>query len=176
MKKIVGRSTSASATNNGTSAAVAAKAAEVKRQQARRPRIIVPHRSIGMGLDLKFEEDPARTNLCDLLAPHEYRTAVAGVNDALRAVRATSVDKALMATSPLVVPLAVLGGRHKKRSREKRMVLHGAILDFNEEYPTLRMMWVKGGPVGDHLCIVERDDGTEDVVIAVNRQLPTGLE
>jgi len=170
MKKIV------RTTTNGGGTSTTAEAERAKRNQSRRPRVIVPHRSIGMGLDLKFEEDPSKTNLCNLLAPHEYRTAVATVNDALRTVRATSVDKALMATSPLVVPLAVLGKRQGKRGREKRMVLHEAILSFNEEYPTLRMMWVKGGPVGDYLCIVERDDGTEDVVIAVNRQLPTGLE
>ena len=74
-------------------------------QPKRRPRLIIPHRSIGMGLDVKFEEDPAKTNLCNIIAPHEYRTIVAAINDDLREVRATGVDKALMATAPLVVPL-----------------------------------------------------------------------
>ena len=143
-------------------------------QPKRRPRLIIPHRSIGMGLDVKFEEDPARTNLCNLLAPHEYRTIVAAINDDLREVRATGVDKALMATAPLVVPLAVFGKRQSKRSREKKMVLHEAIQRFNEDHPALRMMWTKS-VAGDYLCIVERDDAL-DVPIAVNNQLPTGLE
>ena len=145
-----------------------------QQQPKRRPRIIVPHRSIGMGLDVKFEEDPSKTNLHDILAPHEYRAIAAAINDDLREVRATNVDKALMATAPLVVPLAVFGKRQSRRSREKKHVLHEAIVAFNEAHPTLRMMWTKS-VAGDYLCIVERDEAL-DVPIAVNNQLPTGLE
>lgn len=143
-------------------------------QPKRRPRIIIPHRSIGMGLDVKFEEDPTKTNLCNIIAPHEYRTIVSAINDDLREVRATGVDKALMATAPLVVPLAVFGRRQSRRSREKKLVLHEAIQRFNDDNPTLRMMWTKS-VAGDYLCIVERNDAL-DVPIAVNNQLPTGLE
>ena len=143
-------------------------------QPKRRPRLIIPHRSIGMGLDVKLEEDPQKTNLCNIIAPHEYRTIVAAINDDLREVRATGVDKALMATAPLVVPLAVFGRRQSRRSREKKLVLHEAIQRFNDDNPTLRMMWTKS-VAGDYLCIVERDDAL-DVPIAVNNQLPTGLE
>lgn len=147
---------------------------QTSHQPKRRPRIIVPHRSIGMGLDVKFEEDPTRTNLCNIIAPHEYRAIVSAINDDLREVRATGVDKALMATAPLVVPLAVFGRRQSRRSREKKLVLHEAIQRFNDDNPTLRMMWTKS-VAGDYLCIVERDDAL-DVPIAVNNQLPTGLE
>ena len=54
------------------------------------------------------------------------------------------------------------------------MVLHEAIQRFNEDHPALRMMWTQS-VAGDYLCIVERDDAL-DVPIAVNNQLPTGLE
>ena len=151
-----------------------ANARQSSHQPKRRPRLIIPHRSIGMGLDVKFEEDPQKTNLCNIIAPHEYRTIVAAINDDLREVRATGVDKALMATAPLVVPLAVFGRRQSRRSREKKLVLHEAIQRFNDDNPTLRMMWTKS-VAGDYLCIVERDDAL-DVPIAVNNQLPTGLE
>lgn len=162
---------SRSSTNANTAAA---RNQQQKKQPKRRPRIIVPHRSIGMGLDVKFEEDPSKTNLHDILAPHEYRAIAAAINDDLREVRATNVDKALMATAPLVVPLAVFGKRQSRRSREKKHVLHEAIVGFNEAHPTLRMMWTKS-VAGDYLCIVERDEAL-DVPIAVNNQLPTGLE
>ena len=162
---------SRSSTNASTAAA---RNQQQHHQPKRRPRIIVPHRSIGMGLDVKFEEDPTKTNLHDILAPHEYRAIAAAINDDLREVRATNVDKALMATAPLVVPLAVFGKRQSRRSREKKHVLHEAIVAFNEDHPTLRMMWTKS-VAGDYLCIVERDEAL-DVPIAVNNQLPTGLE
>ena len=158
-------------TNGNTTAA---RHQQQQSQPKRRPRIIVAHRSIGMGLDVKFEEDPTKTNLHDILAPHEYRAIAAAINDDLREVRATNVDKALMATAPLVVPLAVFGKRQSRRSREKKHVLHEAIVGFNEAHPTLRMMWTKS-VAGDYLCIVERDEAL-DVPIAVNNQLPTGLE
>ena len=162
---------SRSSTNGNTTAA---RHQQQQSQPKRRPRIIVAHRSIGMGLDVKFEEDPTKTNLHDILAPHEYRAIAAAINDDLREVRATNVDKALMATAPLVVPLAVFGKRQSRRSREKKHVLHEAIVAFNEAHPTLRMMWTKS-VAGDYLCIVERDEAL-DVPIAVNNQLPTGLE
>ena len=162
---------SRSSTNGNTTAA---RHHQQQSQPKRRPRIIVAHRSIGMGLDVKFEEDPTKTNLHDILAPHEYRAIAAAINDDLREVRATNVDKALMATAPLVVPLAVFGKRQSRRSREKKHVLHEAIVAFNEAHPTLRMMWTKS-VAGDYLCIVERDEAL-DVPIAVNNQLPTGLE
>lgn len=162
---------SRSSTNANTAAA---RNHQQQQQPKRRPRIIVAHRSIGMGLDVKFEEDPSKTNLHDILAPHEYRAIAAAINDDLREVRATNVDKALMATAPLVVPLAVFGKRQSRRSREKKHVLHEAIVGFNEAHPTLRMMWTKS-VAGDYLCIVERDEAL-DVPIAVNNQLPTGLE
>jgi len=162
---------SRSSTNANTAAA---RNQQPQKQPKRRPRIIVPHRSIGMGLDVKFEEDPSKTSLHDILAPHEYRAIAAAINDDLREVRATNLDKALMATAPLVVPLAVFGKRQSRRSREKKHVLHEAIVAFNEAHPTLRMMWTKS-VAGDYLCIVERDEAL-DVPIAVNNQLPTGLE
>ena len=162
---------SRSSTNANTAAA---RNQQPQKQPKRRPRIIVPHRSIGMGLDVKFEEDPSKTSLHDILAPHEYRAIAAAINDDLREVRATNLDKALMATAPLVVPLAVFGKRQSRRSREKKHVLHEAIVGFNEAHPTLRMMWTKS-VAGDYLCIVERDEAL-DVPIAVNNQLPTGLE
>jgi len=162
---------SRSSTNANTAAA---RNQQQQQQPKRRPRIIVAHRSIGMGLDVKFEEDPSKTNLHDILAPHEYRAIAAAINDDLREVRATNLDKALMATAPLVVPLAVFGKRQSRRSREKKHVLHEAIVGFNEAHPTLRMMWTKS-VAGDYLCIVERDEAL-DVPIAVNNQLPTGLE
>lgn len=105
-------------------------------------RIIVPDRSIQGGLDWKFDANPRNVKLHDILTPDEYTNTITRINDTIRTARATSVDAALLATGPLMVPLAVWGVRHKRQVKQRKKLLK----QFHAMHPHLLMQWDQSLP------------------------------
>jgi hypothetical protein len=109
--------------------------------QYRGNRIVVPQRPIGGGMDTKFETDPYNVEIRGLLTPEQYTDAMENVNRRLRPSRSGAVDKVLLATGPLLVPLALWGVRHSNQTRRRKRLLNKAIHEFNAQYPELLMRW-----------------------------------
>lgn len=105
------------------------------------PRIVVPQRPIQGGFDMKFESDPYRLDLKGILTKEQYTDVITTINDRLRPSRSGIVDKALLITGPLIVPLALWGVRHSNQNRRRKRLLRKAIEEFNTSHPTLLMRW-----------------------------------
>lgn len=104
-------------------------------------RIIVPQRPIQGGFDMKFETDPYDIDLKGILTTEQYTDAMTSINDRLRPSRSGVIDKALLATGPLIVPLALWGIRHSNQNRRRKRLLKKAIDEFNASHPALLMRW-----------------------------------
>ena len=104
-------------------------------------RIRVPQRVIQGGLDAKFDPDPYGLALHGLLTSQQYTSAISDLNATLHPARSTNLDAALLATGPLLVPLAVWGVRHKGQVKKRKRLLLRGIDDFNRSYPELFMRW-----------------------------------
>jgi hypothetical protein len=104
-------------------------------------RIYVPQHSIQGGLGEKFETDPYDVKLHGLMTAHQYTEAIENLNAKLRPSRPTSVDGALLAAGPLMVPLAVWGVRHRNQTKRRKKLLKEGIHEFNMQYQELYMRW-----------------------------------
>eukprot|EP00934_Nitzschia_sp_Nitz4_P006896 Nitzschia sp. Nitz4//scaffold252_size28738//5120//5725//NITZ4_008093-RA/size28738-processed-gene-0.24-mRNA-1//-1//CDS//3329544257//6886//frame0 len=104
-------------------------------------RIIVPDRMIQGGMDAKFEADPYDVSLHGILTSTEYTQVIEDVNRRLKPSRSGVVDKALLATGVLMVPLALWGVRHSNQKRRRKRLLQSAIQEFHAQYPHLLMRW-----------------------------------
>jgi hypothetical protein len=106
-----------------------------------RNRICVPQRTIQGGFDVKFETDPHDIDLKGIMTREQYTDAMTSLNDRLRPSRSGVIDKALLITGPLLVPLALWGFRHSNQTRRRKRLLKKAIEDFNVQNPALLMRW-----------------------------------
>ena len=106
-----------------------------------RRRIVVPQRPIQGGFDMKFDTDPYGMDLKGLMTSSQYTDAMTAINDRLRPSRSGVIDKALLLTGPLLLPLALWGVRHSNQNRRRKRLLRKAIDDFNTRNPTLMMRW-----------------------------------
>mmetsp|Transcript_31891 Transcript_31891/g.53311 ORF Transcript_31891/g.53311 Transcript_31891/m.53311 type:complete len:202 (+) Transcript_31891:303-908(+) len=104
-------------------------------------RIVVPTRSIQGGLDFKYETDPYDIELHGLMTPEQYTEAIENLNQKLRRSRAGTVDGALLATGPLLVPLALWGVRHRNQTKRRKRLLKEAIYEFNMQHQELLMRY-----------------------------------
>lgn len=141
-----------------------------------RPKIIVPQRSCNGGLDFKFETDPYNVRLHDFMTSDEYTDAITVLNDMIRPSRSTKVDGVLLATGPLLVPLAVWGIRHSRQTKRRKKLLKEGIEDFNNHHANLYMRWNRAA-AGSYLSIEPRQ-GEHGAVSGNNSTSPllTGLE
>ena len=80
------------------------------------------------------------------------------------------MDAALLATGPLLLPLAVWGARHRGQVKKRKKLIQEAVWDFNERMAgegrngrgEVRMVWnthVRGGAGESYLTIEEVLDG-----------------
>lgn len=106
-----------------------------------RNRIVVPQRSIQGGFDLKFKADPYDIDLKGILTNEQYTDATTSINDRIRSARSGIIDKALLVTGPLLLPLALWGIRHSNQTRRRKRLLKQAIDEFNHFNTSLLMRW-----------------------------------
>jgi hypothetical protein len=71
----------------------------------------------------------------------QYTDAMTALNDRLRPSRSGVIDKALLITGPLLVPLALWGVRHSNQTRRRKRLLKKGIDEFNASNPALLMRW-----------------------------------
>ena len=133
--------------------------------ESRRQRIVVPTRVVQGGFDIKFETDSYDVKLYGILSPQQYSDIIQAINQKIKPARSNAIDKALLVTGPLLVPLAVWGARHGLQTRKRKRLLRQAIEEFNEEYPELLMRWNRGSPESK-LTIERRQVDTVAVPIA----------
>mmetsp|Transcript_3867 Transcript_3867/g.8233 ORF Transcript_3867/g.8233 Transcript_3867/m.8233 type:complete len:191 (-) Transcript_3867:130-702(-) len=116
----------------------------VQNDKSRAPRVVVPQRAVNGGLDFKFDSDPRRVKLHNLLTPDQYNDAVNRLNDELRPGRSNRIDVALLITGPLMLPLAAWSIRHSKQVKRRKRLLSEGMDKFNAAHPGLLMRWNKG--------------------------------
>ena len=68
---------------------------------------------LNFGQDYKFETDSYDVELHNLMSSEQYTEVIENVNEKMRKSRANSIDGVLLATGPLILPLAVWGVRHR---------------------------------------------------------------
>jgi hypothetical protein len=91
--------------------------------------------------DIKFETDPYDVELHGLMSPEQYTEAIENLNRKLKPSRSGKIDGVLLATGPLIVPLALWGVRHRNQTRRRKRLLQEAIHEFNMQYQELLMRW-----------------------------------
>eukprot|EP00536_Pseudo-nitzschia_multiseries_P004428 jgi/Psemu1/302570/fgenesh1_kg.73_\ len=89
----------------------------------------------------KFDTDPYNVELHGYLTNEQYTEAIENLNRKLRPSRAGAIDGALLVTGPLLVPLALLGVRHRSQTKRRKKFLKEAMHEFNMQYPELLMRW-----------------------------------
>jgi hypothetical protein len=134
-------------------------------------RIYVPAYSCNGGMDTKFNPHPRHakpSNLHGILSPEEYTREINTLNDKIKKARSTSFDIALLATGPLMIPLAFWGVRHGKQSRRKRTLIEEHVWDFNQRMAmdkrNIQMIWNRSKVVGgseSYLTIEEIENEME---------------
>mmetsp|Transcript_5452 Transcript_5452/g.8389 ORF Transcript_5452/g.8389 Transcript_5452/m.8389 type:complete len:288 (+) Transcript_5452:2-865(+) len=133
----LGKIEPSSATNNNTT-----------NTKPKRKVIIVPTYSCNGGFDTKFNPHSkyARpSTLHNLLTPKEYKVAIQTLNDKIKQCRAKKFDHVLLATGPLLVPLAVWGARHGRQVKQRKKLIEEGVWEFNErmqmEGKNVKMEW-----------------------------------
>lgn len=118
-------------------------------------RIYVPAYSCNGGMDTKFNPHPRHakpSNLHGILTAEEYTREINTLNDKIKKARATSVDIALLATGPLMIPLVFWGVRHGKQIMRKRTLIEEHVWDFNQRMAMdkriIQMIWNRSKVVG----------------------------
>ena len=124
-----------------TAAADSTGAAPTSASSRPKRMIRVPQRVIQGGLETKFDPDPYGIALHGLLIPQQYTAAISALNHALHPARSNNLDAALLATGPLIFPLAVWGVRHRGQVKKRKRLLLRGIDDFNRSHPDLLMRW-----------------------------------
>ena len=107
-------------------------------------RIVVPDRVVNGGFDCKWESDPHRVKLYDVMTSQDYEDAIQRVNDTVKPSRSKKIDAVLLFTGPLMVPLAIWGVRHSGQVRKRKKLLKVAIQEFNATHPDLIMRYNRG--------------------------------
>ena len=130
----------------------------------RRKAIRVPTYSCNGGLDTKFNPSPSQakpSHLFHLLTPDEYSAAIEALNDKIKRSRAKSLDVVLLATGPLLLPLALWGARHNQQAKRRKKLIEEGIWEFNRDMEGrgVKMVWNKSS-MEDYLTIEEAT--TED--------------
>jgi hypothetical protein len=128
----------------------------------RRQRIRVSTRQVQGGMEFKFEPDPYDVKLHGILSPEDYTETIDFINRKIKPARANSIDGMLLATGPLLVPLALWGVRHGWQVKKRKRLLQDAIREFNETHPHHWMRWNRGGPES-FLTIELRQQQEEEV-------------
>ena len=143
-------------------------------------RIYVPAYSCNGGMDTKFNPHPRHAKPSDLhgiLTAEEYAREISTLNDKIKKARSTSVDIALLALGPLMIPLALWGVRHGKQDKRKRTLIEEHVWDFNQRMAmdkrNIQMIWNRSKVVGgseSYLTIeeiendeIEREDGEKEM-------------
>jgi hypothetical protein len=143
-------------------------------------RIYVPAYSCNGGMDTKFNPQPRHAKPSDLhgiLTAEEYAREISTLNDKIKKARSTSVDIALLALGPLMIPLALWGVRHGKQDKRKRTLIEEHVWDFNQRMAmdkrNIQMIWNRSKVVGgseSYLTIeeiendeIEREDGEKEM-------------
>jgi hypothetical protein len=90
---------------------------------------------------MKFETDPYEIDLKGIMTREQYTDELTAINDRLRPSRSGVIDKALLFTGPLLVPLALWGVRHSNQHRRRKRLLGNCIKEFNVRNPALMMRW-----------------------------------
>mmetsp|Transcript_41029 Transcript_41029/g.86070 ORF Transcript_41029/g.86070 Transcript_41029/m.86070 type:complete len:248 (+) Transcript_41029:53-796(+) len=128
---------------------------EIVQNKPKRKAIKVPSYSCNGGLDWKFNHYARHarpSHLHNLLTPTEYEREITTLNDKIKKARPNSVDYALLATGPLMVPLALWGARHGKQVKRKRTLIEEGVWEFNERMGmdgrNVRMVWNRAKVVG----------------------------
>ena len=111
-----------------------------------------------------FARHAKPSHLHNLLTPEEYEREINTLNDKIKKARAKSLDVALLATGPLLVPLALWGARHNKQVKRKRKLIEEGVWEFNErmnmDNRNVRMVWNRSKHTGgseSYLTIEEND-------------------
>eukprot|EP00542_Grammatophora_oceanica_P018386 CAMPEP_0194031608 /NCGR_PEP_ID=MMETSP0009_2-20130614/4747_1 /TAXON_ID=210454 /ORGANISM="Grammatophora oceanica, Strain CCMP 410" /LENGTH=217 /DNA_ID=CAMNT_0038671815 /DNA_START=48 /DNA_END=701 /DNA_ORIENTATION=+ len=110
-------------------------------EEAPRTRILVPSRAVNGGMDFKFETDPYDVKLHGIISPQQYTDVTTTLNDKMKPARSKNTDTVLLATGPLMIPLAIWGVRHGHQAKWRKRLLKEAIEEFNTNNPTLYMRW-----------------------------------
>mmetsp|Transcript_53937 Transcript_53937/g.114593 ORF Transcript_53937/g.114593 Transcript_53937/m.114593 type:complete len:264 (-) Transcript_53937:260-1051(-) len=125
------------------------------RKKPKRKAIVVPTYSCNGGFDTKFNHFARHARPSDLhglLTSEEYEREIRTLNDKIKKSRAKGVDFALLATGPLMVPLAVWGARHGHQVKQKRSLIEEGVWEFNERMGmdgrNVRMVWNRAKVVG----------------------------
>lgn len=134
-------------------------------------RVYVPAYSCNGGMDTKFNPHPRHAKPSDLhgiLTAEEYTREISTLNDKIKKARSTSVDIALLATGPLMIPLALWGVRHGKQAKRKRTLIEEHVWDFNQRMTmdrrNIQMIWNRSKVVGgseSYLTIEEIENEME---------------
>jgi len=117
------------------------QAALTQMQVSNKRRIVVQHRTINMGADIKFEEDAMKVQLNGIMTALEYVNAITNINEALHACRATTLDHALLLMGPTMLPLIPWAIRNKQHKNERRQIMRQCVENFNTSFPLLYMKW-----------------------------------
>ncbi|KAL9183435.1 hypothetical protein ACHAXT_004291 [Thalassiosira profunda] len=130
--------------------------------------IYVPDYSCNGGLDTKFNHFARHarpSHLHNLLTADEYEREIRTLNDKIKKTRANAIDKTLLATGPLMVPLAFWGMRHGRQVKRKRKLIEEGCWEFNERMSmdsrNVQMVWNRSRHVGggtSYLTIEEVED------------------
>lgn len=104
-------------------------------------RILVPHRSVNGGIDIKFEEDVYNVRLNGIMNSEDYCRAIGCLNEELKKCRATNVDHTLLAMGPALLPLIPWVIRNQQHKKQRRQIMAKYVNDFNRTYTELFMRW-----------------------------------
>ncbi|VEU43914.1 unnamed protein product [Pseudo-nitzschia multistriata] len=131
-------------------------------------RIIVPQRSVNGGLAFKFDTDPYGIDLHGLLTPEQFTEAIENLNTKLRPSRPGAIDATLLATGPLLVPLAVWGVRHRLQTKKRKRLLKEGIHEFNtcRQYQDLGLCMRWNRRPAQSVLLIERRQHQGCVVVA----------
>jgi len=144
--------------------------------------IYIPICACNGGLDNKFNPNARYakpSNLHNLLTAEEYEREIRTLNDKTKKSRAKGLDHALLATAPLLVPLALWGARHRNRVERKRKLIDEGVWEFNGrmamEGKTVQMVWnrpwSKVYGTGESYLTIEEVEESDEAVVGDNRNI-----
>jgi hypothetical protein len=104
-------------------------------------RILVPHRAVNGGIDIKFEEDAFNVRLHGIMSSEDYSRTIGCLNKELKKCRATNFDHTLLVMGPTLLPLIPWAIRNKQHKIQRRQIMTKYVNDFNRTYTELSMRW-----------------------------------
>ena len=103
--------------------------------------IDIPQRSVNMGMDIKFEDDPYNVKLNGIMTADEFIAVVKDINAALLECRATTLDHTLLMMGPTMLPLIPWAIRSKMHKTQRKKIMKRCVESFNHHNPLLVMRW-----------------------------------